>query len=49
MFQMYWCKWCLETEEHLGILDEIFPGYRNLSAKRHRLRVKVSPLIGFLW
>ena len=49
MFQMFWCKWCLETEEHLGILDEIFPGYRNLSAKRHRLRVKVSQLIGFLW
>ena len=48
-FQMYWCKWRLETEGHLGILDEIFPGYRNLSAKRRRLRVKVSQLIGFLW
>lgn len=49
MFQMYWCKWCLETEEHLGIRVELSPGYRNLSAKRHRLRVKVSQLIGFLW
>ena len=22
-FQMYWCKWRLETEGHLGILDKI--------------------------